>query len=400
MCCRSAQAASKHADRAMHAAGGHLHWWCAGSHAARGLETSSLAASRRDHLHAHCSSRTSPLPACPVPSNRVLWDSRTTHGEPPRPQVRNGQDQGRTRASGQHWSSGSGGGRRRPSRRATSWCVGQHLCKRPLPPCRAGYPPPQGYPPAAVPPPGAWGYAPQQPYGPPPGAAYPPPQQQGYYAPPPPQQQQGFYPQQQGLPARPPGAKPPGFDAYDVEAAQAAAAAGAFAEKTIRSQFIRKVGWGGVHRCLRRSKDGSRGSRSTAGSRGSRNRSALQRPQRPTPLPSPIPCCVQVMLIVFLQLCVTVGVACVFMFVQPVKASRGRETRRAGPRAPACCRAAHHTPSPACLAPTSSWPHPCRTTCAPAAPGSGCSSLPGSFRWCACRKQAAGPGVLHEGAPC
>ncbi len=104
----------------------------------------------------------------------------------------------------------------------------------------SGYPPPQGYPPQqAVPPAGAWGCGPG--YGPPPGAAYPPPQQ-GYYGAPPPQQQAGYYPPQQGLPARPPGAaKPPGFDAYDVEAAQAGAAAAAFMEQKVRAGFIRKV---------------------------------------------------------------------------------------------------------------------------------------------------------------
>ncbi|PRW59235.1 lifeguard 1 [Chlorella sorokiniana] len=128
----------------------------------------------------------------------------------------------------------------------------------------SSYPPPQGYPPQQ-PPAGAWGY------GAPPGAAYPPPQQ-GFYAQPPlqayPPQQPGYYPQQQqGLPARPPGAaKPPGFDAYDVEAAQAGAAAAAFMEQKVRAGFIRKV-----------------------------------------------------MIIVFLQLCVTVGVAATFMFVQPLR---------------------------------------------------------------------------------
>ena len=97
----------------------------------------------------------------------------------------------------------------------------------------AGYPPPQ----QPVPPAGAWGYG-----------AYPP-NQQGFYAQPPPPgaayappPQPGYYPPQQGLPARPPGAaKPPGFDAYDVEAAQAGAAAAAFMEQKVRAGFIRKV---------------------------------------------------------------------------------------------------------------------------------------------------------------
>ncbi|PSC75383.1 lifeguard 1 [Micractinium conductrix] len=150
----------------------------------------------------------------------------------------------------------------------------------------AGYPPPpQGAyyapPSAAYPPAGAWAGA----Y-PPPGAAYPPP---GAYPPP-----TGAYPPPTGayppapagypgaygvappaaLPTRPPGAgapKPPGappggFDRYDVEAQQAANYAAAFAEELVRKQFVRKV-----------------------------------------------------FSLVLLQLLVTVGVACVFMFVQPVK---------------------------------------------------------------------------------
>lgn len=133
--------------------------------------------------------------------------------------------------------------------------VQQHVLNSTAQPIKtfcAGYPagyPPQGYPPQqAAPPPGAWGYSPAPPPGaayPPPGAAYPPqgypPQQGAYYGQPPPQQQ-GYYPAQQGLPARPPGAaKPPGFDAYDAEAAQAAAAAAAFMEHKVRAGFIRKV---------------------------------------------------------------------------------------------------------------------------------------------------------------
>ncbi|KAL4448096.1 hypothetical protein ABPG75_005315 [Micractinium tetrahymenae] len=138
----------------------------------------------------------------------------------------------------------------------------------------AGYPPPQGFPPqnyAAYPPP--QGYPPQgyQSYA-------PPPQGYGYAAPPPPgapygAAPYGAMPPPAHLPVRPHqgpagGAPkpPPGFDRYDVEAQQAAAAAGAWADQQIRKQFVRKV-----------------------------------------------------FCIVFLQLCVTVGIACVFMFVNPVR---------------------------------------------------------------------------------
>ncbi|KAL4444889.1 hypothetical protein ABPG77_003939 [Micractinium sp. CCAP 211/92] len=142
----------------------------------------------------------------------------------------------------------------------------------------AGYPPPQGYPPQ-----GYQGFGPPpQGYPPPQGQGYqaygPPPQGYGYAAPPPPgapygaapygATPYGAAPPAPHLPARPQQApKPPqGFDRYDLEAQQAAAAAGAWADQQIRKQFVRKV-----------------------------------------------------FSIVFLQLCVTVGVACVFIFVDPVR---------------------------------------------------------------------------------
>lgn len=102
----------------------------------------------------------------------------------------------------------------------------------------AGYPPPQGYPPQ-----GYQGYGPPpQGYPPPQGQGYqaygPPPQEYGYAAPPPPgapygaasygAAPYGAVPPAPHLPARPQQApKPPqGFDRYDLEAQQAAAAAG------------------------------------------------------------------------------------------------------------------------------------------------------------------------------
>jgi FtsH-binding integral membrane protein len=122
---------------------------------------------------------------------------------------------------------------------------------------------------AAYPPPG-------QPYvyPPYPPSAYPPPQQAGYgasYPPAPPGYGGGPSsapaPMYVHKPQRPPvTAAPPRFqDGYDPEAAAAAASASAFAEIRVRSAFVRKV-FG----------------------------------------------------IVFLQLCLTVGVAAVFLFVEPV----------------------------------------------------------------------------------
>lgn len=136
------------------------------------------------------------------------------------------------------------------------------------PPQAAGGPPP--YPPSAYGPP---------PYGAPPGGpqfAPPPPgypaagygQQPGYGQPPP-----GYaaYPPPPGQPqpVRPQAPKPPpqgNFDGYDQEAAQAAAYAAAFAEGQVRKGFVRKV-----------------------------------------------------FLLVFLQLCVTIGVASCFIFVDAVR---------------------------------------------------------------------------------
>eukprot|EP00887_Chlorella_sp_A99_P004615 scaffold4.g4615.t1 len=137
------------------------------------------------------------------------------------------------------------------------------------PPGYPAAPPLPGYPPAAggsdprwgpPPPAGAWQQAGPSAYQPQYGA--PPPY--GYGRPP----AGGAYPAAAGVGAasyKPP-ARPGGMDGYDAEAAAAAAYASAFAEQKVRQAFIRKV-FG----------------------------------------------------LVFLQLCVTVGVACVFMFVKPVK---------------------------------------------------------------------------------
>ncbi|GAB4823952.1 hypothetical protein N2152v2_010998 [Parachlorella kessleri] len=130
------------------------------------------------------------------------------------------------------------------------------------------YPPPAGYPPQPPlqyppqPTPGTYAYPPRQQY------PYPPPQQQGYYQQPPPaafNTQQPQYGQQQYQQYKPPGGRPQN-QGYDPEAAAAAAAAGSFAERAVRTAFVRKV-----------------------------------------------------FLLVALQIAITTGVACVFMFVKPVK---------------------------------------------------------------------------------
>lgn len=169
-----------------------------------------------------------------------------------------------------------------------------------------GYPggAPQGYP-GAPPPQQGYGYQPGY-GGAPPGYPGAPPPQQGYpggYGGPPPQH----------LPQRPPaqqGYKPPapgGHQAMDVEAQAAAAFAGRFAEAAVRKQFVKKgEQQRGELLCL-------------AGGRGA---AVLDRRRSRSPhclrslLPLP-PCAV--FTLVFLQLLVTMGVACVFMFVEPVK---------------------------------------------------------------------------------
>lgn len=136
------------------------------------------------------------------------------------------------------------------------------------PPSNNGYgaPPPTYQPGYAPPPPGYPGYSGQPGYG---GAVPPPPPMgiagvaPGYGAAP------SAYGQPQGpKPAAPRPNNMSGYNTapgYDAEAAQAASYASAFIEKKVRSAFVRKV-----------------------------------------------------FILVFLQLCVTIGIAAVFLFVNPV----------------------------------------------------------------------------------
>lgn len=130
-------------------------------------------------------------------------------------------------------------------------------------PAVAGYPPPVSYgpPQPEYPPSGGGGY-PQAGYAQQPPAGYPMP---GSY--PPPQ----AHPLPHMAPQAGPHHKPPppgNFSGYDQEAAQAAANAGSFAEALVRKQFVRKV-----------------------------------------------------FSLVFLQLCITIGVASCFIFVDAVRVS-------------------------------------------------------------------------------